>query len=58
VPLRWDELGGSVRPDTYDIGNVRRRLAHLDGEPWDGYFALKQTITPAMLGELGLDARR
>ncbi len=58
VPLRWDELGGSVRPDTYDIGNVRRRLAHLDGEPWDGYFALKQTITPAMLRELGLGARR
>lgn len=56
VPLRWKELGGSVRPDTYDIGNVRRRLAHLDGDPWEGYFDLRQTITPAMLGELGLDA--
>jgi bifunctional non-homologous end joining protein LigD len=53
VPLRWDELGGRARPDTYDIGNVRRRMAQLTGDPWDGYFDLRQRITPKMLTEIG-----
>ena len=54
VPLRWDELGGRVRPDTHDLGTIRRRLAQLDSDPWEGYFELRQTITPEMMGELGL----
>jgi bifunctional non-homologous end joining protein LigD len=57
VPLRWDELGGRIRPDTHDLGTVRRRLAQLDGDPWEGYFELRQTITPEMMGELGLGGR-
>ncbi|MDP2299103.1 MAG: non-homologous end-joining DNA ligase, partial [Actinomycetota bacterium] len=52
VPLRWDELGGRARPDTYDIGNVRRRMAQLARDPWDGYFDLRQRITPKMLREI------
>jgi len=54
VPLRWDELGGRIRPDTHDIESMRRRMAHLGGDPWEGYFELTQTITPEMMGELGL----
>jgi bifunctional non-homologous end joining protein LigD len=53
VPLRWDELGGRIRPDTYDLGNVRRRLAHLPGDPWEGFFDLRQSITPKMRSEIG-----
>ncbi|MGV8083670.1 MAG: DNA ligase D [Coriobacteriia bacterium] len=54
VPLRWDELGGRVRPDTYDIGNLRRRLSQLKHDPWEGFFEIDQTITPKMMREIGL----
>lgn len=54
VPLRWDELAGRVRPDTYDIGNLRRRLSQLKHDPWEGFFELDQTITPKMTREMGL----
>ena len=53
VPLRWDELGGRVRPDTYNIDNLRRRLSHLKGDPWEGFFEIRQEITPRMIQEIG-----
>jgi bifunctional non-homologous end joining protein LigD len=54
VPLRWEELGGRVRPDTYTVRNIGRRLTQLKGDPWEGYFELRQTITDDMKRELGL----
>jgi bifunctional non-homologous end joining protein LigD len=54
VPLRWEELGGRVRPDTYTVRNIGRRLSQLKGDPWEGYFDLRQTITDDMKRDLGL----
>jgi bifunctional non-homologous end joining protein LigD len=54
VPLRWEELGGKARPDTYTVRNLHNRLAHLTGDPWEGYFDVKQTITAKMKRELGI----
>ena len=56
VPLRWGELSGHVRPDSYTMKNVATRLRHLKGDPWEGYLDLQrsQAITGAMKAELGL----
>ncbi len=56
VPLRWDELGGRARPDSYTVRNLRRRLAHLQDDPWAGYFQVQrtQTITEPMKRALGI----
>jgi bifunctional non-homologous end joining protein LigD len=33
TPIAWDELG-EVDPQRYTVGNIFRRLAQLDGDPW------------------------
>ena len=40
--------------DRYTVGNVRRRLASLPADPWQGYADVHQKITPAMLRAVGL----
>lgn len=37
TPLRWDELGRLDAPNAYTVKNLRRRLASLSGDPWEGY---------------------
>jgi bifunctional non-homologous end joining protein LigD len=54
VPVRWDELDRGLRPDQYTVGNVRRRLASLRGDPWVGFDAAAGRITTAMRKEVGL----
>ncbi len=56
VPLRWSELGGRVRPDSYTIATLPNRLRRLKGDPWEGYFDARdsQRITPQMKQALGL----
>jgi bifunctional non-homologous end joining protein LigD len=56
VPLRWDELAGSVRSDTYTVVNLEARLQGLDSDPWEGFreAARTQTITRAMKSAVGL----
>ncbi len=53
VPLRWEELGGRIRSDTYSIQNLARRFSRIRTDPWEGYFEVRQTITAAMKRELG-----
>jgi bifunctional non-homologous end joining protein LigD len=38
VPLRWAELSGRIRPDTYTVKTLQKRLSRLEGDPWEGYF--------------------
>lgn len=54
VPIRWDELDAALRADAYHVGNVRRRLSALRGDPWAGYDDAARTITAAMREEVGL----
>ncbi|MFO8150226.1 MAG: DNA ligase D, partial [Trueperaceae bacterium] len=54
VPVRWDELDASLRADAYDVGNVRRRLSALRGDPWAGFGDAARTITAAVRKEVGL----
>lgn len=44
VPLAWDELGPEIRSSHFTLLNLPNRLAFLDGDPWEGFFALKQAL--------------
>jgi bifunctional non-homologous end joining protein LigD len=49
VPLSWKELSARIKPDQFQINEVKKRLARLRNDPWDGFFETKQKITAAML---------
>jgi bifunctional non-homologous end joining protein LigD len=55
VPLRWSELSGPIRPDTFTIQTLGSRLRRLKDDPWDGYFevAAAQSLDPAAVEALG-----
>jgi bifunctional non-homologous end joining protein LigD len=42
VPLSWHELRRARRADSVTIKNAHRRF---DGDPWAGYFELRQSLT-------------
>ncbi|MCL5735599.1 MAG: DNA ligase D [Actinobacteria bacterium] len=48
VPLRWTELNGKIRPDTYTIKSLPDRLRRLGSDPWEGYLEAQrsQSIAP------------
>jgi bifunctional non-homologous end joining protein LigD len=54
VPLAWKELNKrDLRFDHFHVGNVPARLERLAADPWDGFFELRQSVTPAMLKKVG-----
>ncbi len=48
APLSWDELSMRLKPNGVTVANLPRRLAKLKSDPWDGIFALRQSITREM----------
>ncbi|MBW3572520.1 MAG: non-homologous end-joining DNA ligase, partial [Gemmatimonadetes bacterium] len=54
VPLRWDELDAKLDPDAFTPEAVIRRVARLKRDPWDGFYASKQSITRAMRAAVGM----
>ncbi len=44
TPLAWEELGPDVRGDHFRLANLMNRLAHLDADPWSGFFKVKQRL--------------
>ncbi len=55
VPLRWSELSGRIRPDSYTVETLANRLRRLKDDPWDGYFQARdaQRLEPAIHQALG-----
>ena len=50
TPVSWTELARIERADAYAIDTIPQRLASLGGgDPWAGYFDLRQEISPAAL---------
>jgi bifunctional non-homologous end joining protein LigD len=47
VPIAWEELTESLRPDQYTLANIDARLAKLKKDPWRDYFTVKQRLTAA-----------
>jgi bifunctional non-homologous end joining protein LigD len=56
TPLHWDELGGRMKPTSFHVGNVVRRLQGLHSDPWKAFRRKSQTITAAMKRKVGLGA--
>lgn len=54
VPLRWEELTPRLDPDAFTPDAVVKRLAKLEGDPWEDYWTSKQSITRAMRTAVGL----
>lgn len=54
VPVRWDELKSSLRPDSYTVANLRRRLAALKHDPWGDFYDARVAIMPRMRNAVGL----
>ena len=44
TPLAWDELSPAIKSNHFHTGNVLGRLESLRRDPWEGYFAIKQTL--------------
>jgi len=45
VPLFWDELNLRLKSDQFNVKNLKRRLAGLKKDPWEGIFSVKQSLT-------------
>ena len=54
TPVAWDELTVDLKPDSYNIHNIRSRLADLKADPWAGYFSIRQEITQEMKKKVGV----
>jgi bifunctional non-homologous end joining protein LigD len=52
APLTWGELTARLKPNQYTVANMPRRLAKLKADPWEGFFAVKQSITRQMEDQL------
>jgi bifunctional non-homologous end joining protein LigD len=49
TPLAWDELSSGLRSDHFTVRNLRNRLAFLTGDPWQGFFTVRQRIPGAQV---------
>lgn len=54
APLRWEELDGLAGADLYTVANLRRRLAALRSDPWEGFFQQRQGVSAKAMRQLGL----
>lgn len=57
TPLHWDEVGGRLKPTTFHVGNVVRRLGGgLRPDPWKTFRRSAQALTAPMKRKLGIAA--
>jgi bifunctional non-homologous end joining protein LigD len=54
TPLHWDELAGRMKPASFHVGNVARRMSGLHPDPWKALRRTSQNLTLAMKRKLGL----
>jgi bifunctional non-homologous end joining protein LigD len=47
VPIRWEDLGATRKPDAFDLGKAKQRAARLRKDPWAGFANLDQQL-PAL----------
>ncbi len=55
TPLHWDELGGRLKPDAFNVTTVPRRLQGLRADPWKAMRRTSHTLTAAMKRKLGIE---
>jgi bifunctional non-homologous end joining protein LigD len=52
VPLAWDELTTALKPSSYTMTAVTRRLERLSRDPWAAYWRSRQKLTDQRLRAL------
>jgi bifunctional non-homologous end joining protein LigD len=57
MPVSWDDLAKLKSGSQWTIATAREHLSFQTEDPWNGYWAKKQTLTAAMKA-LGFSARR
>jgi bifunctional non-homologous end joining protein LigD len=45
VPVTWEELRATLKPETFTVLTVPRRLQRLSRDPWTGYWKSRQKLT-------------
>lgn len=55
TPLRWDELKRLTSGAPYTVQSAATRLKRLKSDPWEGFFAVRQSITAKARKALALD---
>jgi bifunctional non-homologous end joining protein LigD len=56
VPITWDELTPSFKPDRYTLDNVRRRLSALQRDPWSEFEASRRSVSEEAMRAVGVNA--
>jgi bifunctional non-homologous end joining protein LigD len=49
TPIQWDELSEKLDPMAFNLRSIPQRLARLGGDPWEGFFELKQSISKSLI---------
>lgn len=52
TPLSWQELSSELKPDTFNVNNIAKRLESLKKDPWADFFKVKQRLTKNLLKKL------
>jgi bifunctional non-homologous end joining protein LigD len=52
TPLAWEELDAELNPAEFNVRTLPERLRSLDGDPWQEYFAVRQSLSAAMRRKL------
>jgi len=55
TPLHWDEVGGRMKPDRFNVASIPRRLQGLRSDPWQPMRRKAQTLTATMKRQLGIE---
>jgi len=53
MPVAWTALREDLRFAHFDLAGVPKHLAARGGDPWSGFFELRQDVTPALVRRAG-----
>ncbi|MBC8001297.1 MAG: DNA ligase D [Opitutaceae bacterium] len=53
MPIAWSELAKDLRFDHFNVRTAPLRLKRLKKDPWEDFFAVKQSITVKLLAKVG-----
>jgi DNA primase len=51
-------LSKAIRPDHFNIDNLRQRLAFLKRDPWEGFSGIRQHLPQSAVPAAGKKSRR
>jgi bifunctional non-homologous end joining protein LigD len=52
TPIRWSELSAELDPSAYTLRTIPQRLSRLKGDPWEGFFEVRQSIGKPLIATL------